>query len=123
MAQSRIHTRQLWSAAAEECLLTHIERNKGSDGKWIKSPHDAMNEVLVELKALKPSSAASLTERRITSKLHDIIRRAPRLSQLAKPQDLFIKGPVASNVQGIRPGRSRPDKVLNPQSLEAHELF
>jgi hypothetical protein len=127
-------SRRLWSAAEQECLLTHIERHKGSDGKWIKSYSEAMKEVLVELEAVKPSSAASLTERQITNKLRDNVRRTPG-SRLAKSKDLFIKGPVALNVRkelGIGLSRSRRevtagpiqfDKVLNPLSLETHEVF
>jgi hypothetical protein len=136
MSQLNTRTRpqRLWSAAEEECLLTHIERNKGSDGKWIKSHDEAINEVLVELEAVKSSSATSFTERRIKGKIRDIVRRTPG-SRHAKPKHLFINGPVALNVWNrldIGLGRSRReapvgpiqlDKVLNTLSLETHEVF
>lgn len=112
---------RLWTAQEADCLLNHIERHKGPEGKWIKNFSEAVEEVQLQLRSIKPSGVASLSKESIRWKIRTISNRVSERGR-AQPQTLlFSKGPVVLKLRDkiyVGRGRTPASTVAGQQATE-----
>jgi hypothetical protein len=115
--------RRSWTAAEEECLLSHIEAHKGSNGQWLKDSSKAVEQVMVELEAVKPSGEMPLSKRQIRDKIRGIATRIPE-RRLAKPGTIFSKGPAALNLrEKLNVGAGRRTANNTAETVQLLKVF